>query len=213
MCIRDSHRGSSIFKPTGRSGSNSSGIESPILNPILPRTSSESSFAIVDDDFQVSPSLNNGTSITSYALFDPKNEKDTELKKFVGTPDYLAPETIEGLGQGESSDWWSLGCILFEFLYGYTPFHAESPDKVFKNILEGAIDWPTLSEEEDYKFCPPDAKDLIKRLLTLDPTVRLGVNGADEIKQHPFFSVINWDTLFEEKPAFVPVLDLSLIHI
>lgn len=201
------HRGSSIFKPTGRSGSNSSGIESPILNPILPRTSSESSFAIVDDDFQVSPSLNNGTSITSYALFDPKNEKDTELKKFVGTPDYLAPETIEGLGQGESSDWWSLGCILFEFLYGYTPFHAESPDKVFKNILEGAIDWPTLSEEEDYKFCPPDAKDLIKRLLTLDPTVRLGVNGADEIKQHPFFSVINWDTLFEEKPAFVPVLD------
>ncbi|KAK6458358.1 response regulator receiver [Scheffersomyces xylosifermentans] len=202
-----SHRSSSIFKPGGRSGSNSSGLDSPILKPVLPRTSSESSFAIIDDDFQVSPSSNNISTITSYALFDPKNEKETEFKNFVGTPDYLAPETIEGVGQGESSDWWSLGCILFEFLYGYPPFHANSPDEVFKNILNGSIDWPELSEEEDQKFCPPEAKDLIKKLLNLDPEKRLGFNGADEIKQHPFFDGINWDTLFEEKAAFVPILD------
>jgi serine/threonine-protein kinase RIM15 len=196
------HRSSSMFKPGGRSGSNSSALESPLLKPLIPRTSSETSFAIVEDDFQVSPSIN---PITSYALFDPQN--DDSDKRFVGTPDYLAPETIEGVGQSESSDWWSLGCILFEFLYGYPPFHADTPDKVFKNILEGRIDWPPLSQEEDRRLCSPTAKDLIKKLLTLNPEERLGYNGADEIKEHEYFKGMNWDTLFEERASFVPELE------
>ncbi|KAK5002298.1 rim15, signal transduction response regulator, partial [Cryomyces antarcticus] len=70
------------------------------------------------------------------ALFDP----DDSNRKFVGTPDYLAPETINGAGQDEVSDWWSLGCILFECLYGYPPFHADTPDEVFQNILARKID-------------------------------------------------------------------------
>ena len=72
------------------------------------------------------------------ALFDPQ---DTS-RKFVGTPDYLAPETVSGVGQDEVSDWWSLGCIIFEFLYGYPPFHADTPEKFFENILARKIDWP-----------------------------------------------------------------------
>lgn len=190
-------------KTSMRTGSMSSAAGSPLLKPILPRTASESSFSIVEDDIPFSPWQNTNST---YALFDPENESN-EIKKFVGTPDYLAPETIEGVGQSNASDWWSLGCILFEFLFGYPPFHASTPNEVFKNILKCNINWPPLSEEEEAKICPPDAKDLINKLLTLEPEKRLGHNGADEIKNHPFFKGIDWETLFVEEPSFVPIVD------
>lgn len=137
------------------------------------------------------------------ALFDPEDHN----RRFVGTPDYLAPETINGLGQDEMSDWWSLGCILFEFLYGYPPFHSDTPDQVFENILARKIDWP---DEEEYPVSK-EAKDLMERLMTLDPKARLGANmsekhssGGEEIRLHPWFSGINWGTLLEDEAQFVP---------
>lgn len=191
---------------SARSDSASSSVDLPSFKATIPRTSSESSFAIIDDEFLVSP-MQNEECIDSYALFDPTKEGECK-KNFVGTPDYLAPETIAGDEQGEYSDWWSLGVILFEFLYGYPPFHDETPNKVFQNILRGDIDWPQLSEDEDAVICPPLAKDLIKKLLVLEPLERLGFNGAEEIMKHPFFDGISWDKLYEEDTeSFVPVLD------
>jgi serine/threonine-protein kinase RIM15 len=139
------------------------------------------------------------------ALFDPEDSN----RKFVGTPDYLAPETIAGNGQDEVSDWWSLGCILFESLYGYPPFHADTPDEVFQNILGRKIHWPA-EDDEDYDISA-EARDLMNRLLCSDPAQRLGSNkdekfasGGEEIRSHPWFADINWDSLRDDEASFIP---------
>lgn len=138
------------------------------------------------------------------ALFDPE---DTG-RRFVGTPDYLAPETVKGDKQDEASDWWSVGCILFEFLYGIPPFHAGEAEHVFENILARKIMWPPEDPEEPIS---DEAKDLINMLLCMDPAQRLGANrddkftsGGEEIRNHPFFAGVDWDTLLEDEAQFVP---------
>ncbi|KAI6819220.1 hypothetical protein KC332_g9851 [Hortaea werneckii] len=137
------------------------------------------------------------------ALFDPEDSN----RRFVGTPDYLAPETIQGAGQDEMSDWWSLGCILFECLYGYPPFNDDTPEGVFQNILQRKVHWPD-PEDDDVS---EEAKDLMNRLMCLDPAERLGSNrddkfpnGGEEIKAHPWFAEVSWDTLRDDEASFIP---------
>ncbi|KAF9193325.1 hypothetical protein BGZ51_003599 [Haplosporangium sp. Z 767] len=132
----------------------------------------------------------------SFLLNDLKEEVP---EKCVGTPDYLAPECVLGMSQDVMVDWWALGVICYEFLYGFPPFHGDRPEQVFENILSRDIDW----HESEIEISP-EARDFMERLLCSDPESRLGSNGADEVKNHPFFKDINWDTLLSERPAFVP---------
>lgn len=92
-----------------------------------------------------------------------------------------------------------MGVITYEFLYGIPPFHADTPEKVFERILSGYVEW-----HEDFIEVSPEARDFMDRLLTLDPLQRLGANGADEVKNHPFFGDINWQSVTSSEAAFIP---------
>ncbi|KAJ3244074.1 hypothetical protein HDU78_011472 [Chytriomyces hyalinus] len=120
-------------------------------------------------------------------------------KAFVGTPDYLAPESILGMGQDASVDWWALGVILYEFLFGIPPFHADSPPQVFGRILACVIDW----HEDDVEISP-EAKNLMERLMCKSVEQRLGSHGAEEVKKHAFFSDVDWSALANVEASFVP---------
>ncbi|KAI8376632.1 camp-dependent protein kinase 5 [Choanephora cucurbitarum] len=104
-----------------------------------------------------------------------------------GTPDYLAPEIIQSKGYSKAVDWWSLGVLVFEMLAGYPPFYDDDHLKLYEKILHGKIRWPA--------YFDPQAKDLLKRLLTSDLSRRFGnlKNGANDIKSHPWFQGVDFD--------------------
>nr|AML77551.1 putative LOV domain-containing protein [Oenothera gaura] len=106
---------------------------------------------------------------------------------FVGTEEYIAPEIISGAGHTSAVDWWALGILLYEMLYGYTPFRGKTRQKTFANILHKDLKFPAS------KAASLHVKQLMFRLLHRDPKSRLGSRGgADDIKRHPFFRGINW---------------------
>lgn len=84
-------------------------------------------------------------------------------------------------------------------MYGIPPFHAETPEKVFENILSGHIEW-----HEDWIEFSEEARGFMRALMTLDPNERLGSNGAEEVKNHPFFASIEWDKVTTTEAAFIP---------
>ncbi|XP_008234378.2 PREDICTED: probable serine/threonine protein kinase IRE [Prunus mume] len=134
----------------------------------------------------------------------PSSERTQRQKhSVVGTPDYLAPEILLGMGHSATADWWSVGAILFELLVGLPPFNAEHPQQIFNNIINRDIPWPKVPEEMSY-----EAYDLIDKLMTENPVQRLGATGSREVKQHIFFKDINWDTLARQKAMFIPSTDL-----
>jgi len=84
-----------------------------------------------------------------------QTNKPGSNEKIVGTPDYLSPEILLGAGHGLAVDWWALGVITYEFLFGFPPFTDETPEKIFQNILNNgspiALCFPT---RESSNFFP-----------------------------------------------------------
>jgi len=100
-----------------------------------------------------------------------------------------------GIPHGQELDWWALGCVTYEFLMGAPPFCGSSVEEIFQNILSRDIIWP----EALLEFMSEDAHDFIDSLLQIDPTKRLGHNGAQEVKAHRWFSSLNWNMVLERK--------------
>ena len=135
-----------------------------------------------------------------------KNIKNKKRRAFafstVGTPDYIAPEVIRQKGYGQEIDWWSLGVIMFEMMIGYPPFFSESSTETCKKIL----DWKNTLNIRPEANISKEAEDILRKLIN-DPESRLGANGADEIKAHPFFKGIKWNHIKETLiPPFIPEL-------
>ncbi|KAM9371657.1 citron Rho-interacting kinase isoform 1-T1 [Phaethornis superciliosus] len=130
--------------------------------------------------------------------------KMVNAKLPVGTPDYMAPEMLTGLnGDGRAAygpecDWWSLGVIAYEMIYGRSPFTEGTSAKTFNNIMNFQR---FLKFPEDVKVSS-EFLDLIQSLLC-GQKERLGYEG---LCCHPFFSKIDWNNIRNSPPPFVPTL-------
>ncbi|XP_031726638.1 microtubule-associated serine/threonine-protein kinase 1-like isoform X1 [Anarrhichthys ocellatus] len=138
-------------------------------------------------------------------LYEGHIEQDTREfldKQVCGTPEYIAPEVILRQGYGKPVDWWAMGIILYEFLVGCVPFFGDTPEELFGQVITDDIVWP-----EGDEALPIDAQHLISSFLQTNPLVRLGTGGAFEVRQHSFFTEVNWNSLLRQKAEFIPHLE------
>lgn len=106
---------------------------------------------------------------------------ETRANSFVGTAEYVSPELLTDKNSCKASDLWAFGCIIYQLLAGRPPFKAGNEYQTFQKIVS-----------LDYVFpdgFPEVAKDLVERLLVLDPSRRLSM---EHIKNHEFFRGILW---------------------
>jgi calcium/calmodulin-dependent protein kinase I len=109
-------------------------------------------------------------------------QNSQRLTQSCGTPEYVAPEIIDGLSYTEKVDVWSAGVIVYILLCGFPPFYGDSDEELYDKISRGKFEflvpyWNNVSNE---------AKDLIQKMLTVNPNKRL---SADQALQHPWFGL------------------------
>lgn len=82
----------------------------------------------------------NGSSSNNLPAIDTKScIADFRTNSFVGTEEYIAPEVIKGCGHTSAVDWWTLGILIYEMLYGTTPFKGKNRNATFANILRDEV--------------------------------------------------------------------------
>ncbi|KAB8346348.1 hypothetical protein FH972_023392 [Carpinus fangiana] len=167
-----------------------------------------------------------------FKIIQGRNNRRKLAKSVVGTSQYMAPEVVRGCWYDGRCDWWSIGIILFECLWGYTPFCREDREATKKAILEHGKLFMLPPPDQDVSTI---AQDLIFRLLQ-EPELRLCSNkytkndfrrdlrcvpnvskgardyrghhvyadDAEDIRRHPFFHGINWENILKLTPPWVP---------
>ncbi|XP_029452253.1 calcium/calmodulin-dependent protein kinase type II subunit delta isoform X10 [Rhinatrema bivittatum] len=98
---------------------------------------------------------------------------------FAGTPGYLSPEVLRKDPYGKPVDMWACGVILYILLVGYPPFWDEDQHRLYQQIKAGAYDFPS----PEWDTVTPEAKDLINKMLTINPAKRI---SASEALKHPW---------------------------
>jgi len=120
-----------------------------------------------------------------------------------GTPDYLAPEVVSGIGHGKGVDWWTLGILTYEMLASYPPFYHNDPVHTYWKILNGRIMFP--------RSFTRNSKDIVKKFLNRKPSKRLGLvnSRAGRVKEQPWFSNFTWTDLYKRrmKAPIIPVVE------
>jgi len=122
-----------------------------------------------------------------------------------GTPDYFAPEMVQGSGHTRAVDWWTLGVLIFELMSGSCPFEDDSELQIFDNVMQGikTVEFPPT--------CRGSASEIIKALLDANPIKRLPMrlNGVQQLKAHKWYGGFDWTKMEALKlcPPFVPRID------
>lgn len=141
---------------------------------------------------------------------DDKKEGQPRAKSFVGTAQYVSPELLTEKSATKSSDLWALGCIVYQLQAGLPPFRASNEYMIFQKIIKLEYDFPDGFSQT--------ARDLVSKLLVIDPSKRLGCDecgGYPALKAHPFLEGVDWENLHEQKaPVLKPctVVDGEEIH-
>lgn len=162
----------------------------------------------------------NGASSSNLPTIDTKScIANFRTNSFVGTEEYIAPEVIKGCGHTSAVDWWTLGILIYEMLFGTTPFKGKNRNATFANILRDEVPFPEGSNVTPVsKLVAPLTlkstnplttsslcKSLIRKLLIKDELRRLGSRaGASDVKTHPFFRTTSWALLRHSKPPIIP---------
>ncbi|KAF8584831.1 kinase-like protein [Ramaria rubella] len=145
------------------------------------------------------------TDFGSAKLFEVENGDDRS-NSWVGTPQYVPPELLLNNTMCKSSDLWAIGCIIYQMISGRFPF-------------QGASNYLMWVKVKTLDYSLPDgfdciARDLVQRLLVLDPDARLGAgqpgssNDFSALRAHPFFESIPWDRIWTDP---VPSFEAGLV--
>ncbi|KAL4065760.1 kinase-like domain-containing protein [Scleroderma yunnanense] len=139
-----------------------------------------------------------------------RREDPRYADSIVGSPDYMAPEVLRGKPYTYSVDYWSLGCILFEFLAGFPPFSGGTPEETWTNLKNWTkvLRRPEYDKPEDLIFNLSDiAWDAVTRLIS-HTSVRY--SSLTQVSGHPFFEGVEWEDLRSTRAPFVPALDSEI---
>ena len=138
--------------------------------------------------------------LTDFGLSKESISGDALAHTFCGTPEYLAPEILQGFGHGKGVDWWSLGTLLYEMLTGLPPFYNTNVNTMYEKILHAKLSFPA--------YMSANAQSLLRGLIERDVKKRLGagLSDAEELKAHPFFASLDWQKVFNKEydPLFKP---------
>lgn len=130
--------------------------------------------------------------LTDFGLSKEGVLDDVPNNSFCGSIAYLAPEMLKRKGHGKAVDWYLFGVIFYEMLVGRPPYYSNDREILMDNITHAKLKIPPRLTIE--------AKDLLKKLLKREPSLRLGSkNGAEEVKQHDFFKGVKWENVYNKE--------------
>lgn len=150
-------------------------------------------------DFGTAKILDSPKGNFENSAFQPDTASEsTRASSFVGTAEYVSPELLTDKNACKASDLWAFGCIIYQLLAGRPPFKAGNEYQTFQKIVALDYEFP--------RGFPEVGRDLVERLLVLDPQRRLSI---EHIKNHQFFDGITWGRgLWQQKAprlkAYVP---------